>query len=183
MSKTTKNTEADLATELVAGIQKHLASVQQMTIAGSAFTPAQATAQLQALATLRSNANAARTAWEATLSTEKSQTPALRAFLGSFVSYVRATFGNAPDTLADFGLVPRKAPTPLTAAEEAAKVAKAEATRKARGTIGKTKKLAITGNVSGVVVTPVTVTVNNPTAAPAQVAAPAQSAALNGASH
>jgi hypothetical protein len=181
--KTSKNTEATLATELVAGIQKHLASVQQMTVGGSTFTPAQATAQLTALATLRGNANAAKAAWAATLSTENSQAPTLRAFLTSFVSYVRATFGNAPNTLADFGLAPRKAPTPLTGEQVAAKAAKAEATRKARGTVGKTKKLAITGNVSGVVVTPITVTVNKPAPSPAEVTASAQSAALNGASH
>jgi hypothetical protein len=178
----TKNTEADLATALVSGIQKHFSTVPQLTFAGGTLTPSQVEAQLQAFATLRSDVNAARTAMEAKLSAERAKGPALRVFLLEFVSFVRATFGASPDTLADFGLKPKKAPTPLTADEKAAKAAKAKATRAARGTIGKTKKLAISGNVKGIVVTPVTVTVNAP--APPQAAAPAQGATpTNGIAH
>ncbi len=57
--------------------------------------------------------------------------------------------------LADFGLEPRKEPTPLTAEQKAAAAAKREATRKARGTSSAKAKKAIKGNVTAtLVVTP-----------------------------
>jgi hypothetical protein len=176
-----KSAEADLATNLVAGIQKHFSAVPQLTFGEGTFTPAQVQAQLSALATLRSDVVAARTAMEAKLEGERAKAPALRVFLAAFVSFVRATFGSSTNTLADFGLKPRKARKPLTAEQLAAKAAKAKATRKARGTIGKKKILAVKGDVTGVVVTPVVATVNP---SPAPVAAPAQSTTpTNGAAH
>jgi hypothetical protein len=89
-----------------------------------------------------------------------------------------ATFGNATDTLALFGLEPRKVPAPRTGPEIAAAAAKAEATRKARGTTSKKQKLAVTGNVTGVTVTPITTPAE---AAPsAQLATPTPTAAPQG---
>jgi hypothetical protein len=167
------NKEADLATAMIAGTQKHFSSVPQLTFGEGTLTPAQVEAQLQALATLRSDVNAARIVMEAKLSAERAKSPALRAFLRDYVSFVMATFGKSPETLADFGLKPRKAPKPLTAEQAAAKAAKAKATRKARGTVGKKKKLATKGDVAGLVSSPITVTLNTPQLAP--VAAPAPS--------
>jgi hypothetical protein len=46
-------------------------------------------------------------------------------------------------------------PKPLSAEARAAATAKARATRKARGTTGKKQKSTITGDVTGVTITPV----------------------------
>lgn len=100
---------------------------------------------------------------------EKAQLPALLLFMAAYVAFVKATFGNVPDVLADFGLQPKKARKPLTAEKLAAAKAKNEATRAARGTVGSTKKKAIVGNVVGVTVTPITA----PAAAPSPQPAPA----------
>lgn len=151
-----KSTEAVLAEQLAAGTQKHLSTMTTIMVGGSTTTPTQAEAQLTALSTLRTSVDAARTALQAKISTETSQLPALRAFLVAYVAFVRGTFGNSPDVLADFGLLPKKAKTPLTAEQKTAAAAKRAATRKARGTTGPKAKLAVTGNVIGVVVTPVT---------------------------
>ena len=83
----------------------------------------------------------------------------------AYTHTLQETYGTDTETLADYGIEPRKSPTPLTTEQKSAAVAKAEATRKARGTTGKKAKLAIKGNVTGVEVTPVT--------APANAAAPA----------
>ena len=64
---------------------------------------------------------------------------------------------------------PPKARTPLTSAEKTAAAAKAKATRAARGTTSKKAKLKVTGNVTGVTVTPITA----PAAPPAATAQPA----------
>ena len=71
-----------------------------------------------------------------------------------------AQFGNASQTLADFGLSPRKERAPMTVEQKAAAAAKRKATRAARGTTGPKAKLAIKGTVPAPVETapPVTVT-------------------------
>ena len=134
-------------------------------VGGSTTTPTQVEAQLTALSNLRNDVDAARTTLKAKVATEAAQLPALRTFLVAFVAFVRGTFGNSPDVLADFGLPPKKTKAPPTAVQKAAAAAKRAATRAARGTTGKKAKLAKKGNVTGVVVTPVT-------SAPAVSAAP-----------
>ena len=164
-----KGDEALLATNLVAGAQKHLSNMAQLMFDGGTTTPAQVETSLKALATLRTDVDAARTVLKAKLADEKAQGPTLRAEMLAFVVFVRAMFGNSPDVLADFGLLPKKARTPMTPVQKAAAAAKAKATRAARGTTGKRKKLAIKGDVTGILVTPVTA---NPPPAPTAPSAP-----------
>jgi hypothetical protein len=167
-SKTTKGTQAALAVKLAAGAQKHLAAGSSLTVGGTLLTLAQIESQLTGFASLRNDVDAARAALQAKLVVETAQTAAINAFISAFVRIVRGMFGNQPDVLADFGLQPTKAKTPLTVEQKVAAAAKRAATRAARGTKGSKAKLAITGNVTGVVVTPVT------------AAAPSQPAAANG---
>ena len=86
-------------------------------------------------------------------------------------------FSNSPPTLADLQIALRKTPTPLTAQARAAKAAKAKATRLARGTTSKKQKATVSGNVSGVTITPVVI--GAAPAAPAPV--PVTTAAPQGA--
>ncbi len=151
-----KGTEVALATQLVAGTQKHFASIATLMFASGSFTPAQVVAQLQQLITFRTDVDTARSALEAKLATETAQAPAVLTFMRGYMQFVKTTFSKSPDVLADFGLKPNKAKTPLTVEQKAAAAAKREATRAARGTKGSKAKQAIKGNVTGVVVTPVT---------------------------
>jgi hypothetical protein len=61
-----------------------------------------------------------------------------------------------------------KVAAPLTSEKRVVAVAKARATREARGTTSKKQKLAIHGNVTGVTVTPVTSPPATPETAPAK---------------
>ena len=153
--KKSNRSEAALAEELSLGTQKHLSAVTQVLIEGVTFTPAQVITQLTTLADLRAAVDAAKAIEKGRLAEERSKGPSLVAFLHAFESFVRTAFGGQPEILADFGLAPKKVRTPLTVEQQAAANAKRAATRKARGTIGKKKKLAIKGNVTGIVVTPV----------------------------
>jgi hypothetical protein len=150
------SSEAALAEQLVAGTQKYLSAVSQITLEGSTFTPSQLEAQLNAFADLRNAVDAAKATVKAKLLDERMKAPALRAIFLAFIGFVRVTFGNQPEVLAGFGLAPKKEKKALTTEQQAAAKAKREATRKARGTVGKKKKLAIKGDVTGVVVTPIT---------------------------
>jgi hypothetical protein len=72
------------------------------------------------------------------------------------VAALRATFSNATPQLGDFDLQAPKARQPLTTEKRVVATAKLKATRAARGTTSKKKKLAVKGDVTGVIVTPVT---------------------------
>ena len=86
---------------------------------------------------------------------ETAGSPPLLLMLRLFTQFLHATFGTTADALADFDLAPPKAPVPKTAEEKAVIVAKAKATRQARGTTSAKKKQAIKGNITAkLVVTP-----------------------------
>ena len=173
-----KGTEVALAGQLIAGTQKHFATIAALMFASGSFTPAEVEAQLQLLVTLRTDVDNAKAALEAKLAKETAQAAALRAFMRAYVQFVKTTFSKSPDVLADFGLKAKKARAPLTVEQKAAAAAKSKATRSARGTKGSKQKAGITGDVTGVVVTPVTAAkpaaavVENGTSAPANNQAP-----------
>ena len=154
-SRTSKQTETNLATNLVAGFQKHLASVASLTLGSVVYTPTQITTALQQIVALYSAVATAKSAYQAKLAAQNAQTPTLLSLMAALVSYVKLTYSESPDVLADFGLPPKTVKTPLTTEQQAAKVAKSKATREARGTTSKKAKQAVKGNVVGVSVTPV----------------------------
>ena len=172
MSTTTTKATSKAATlaqlqAYITGLQKQLPN-GSFTLVSTAYTTAAIVTALQGLITAltavdtaQAGAKAALVAWQAE---DAKWAPIILALKRTLLSM----YANAPDTLAVFGLKPRKAPAPRTAAQKAATAAKAKATRQARGTTGKKQKLAVTGNVTGVTITPIT--------APAPVAAPTAAA-------
>jgi hypothetical protein len=165
-----KSTGIARAEKLIAGTNKHFANTTQLAFASATFTPAQVTSSLQTLVELRNDVDTAKAITKAKLAAEKTQAPTLRSFMAALESFVRATFSNSPDVLADFGLT-KKARTPLTVEQKAAAAAKRTATRAARHTMGSKQKKAVKGTVTGVLVTPISAphpiaTVSNGTSAP-----------------
>jgi hypothetical protein len=170
MSTTTSSKATTQATTLaqlqalISGLQKQLPS-GQFTLLSTVFTtPALVTAlqgsvtALMAVTTAHAALKVALAAWDADDAKMGPVTLALRRTLQSM-------YANAPDTLAVYGMEPHQVPAPRTAAEKAATAAKAKATRAARGTTSKKQKLTVSGNVTGVTITPITA----PTPAAAQV--------------
>jgi hypothetical protein len=152
-----KGQVAVVAQQLIAGAAKHFTSTAQLTLLGGSFTPAELEAKLQSIVTLRSDVDAAKATTQAKLAIETANMPALRALMSATVTYVKAAYGNSPDVLADFG-IHTKVRVPLTVDAKVAAAAKRAATRAARHTMGKQQKKAIKGDVTGVVVMPVTST-------------------------
>jgi hypothetical protein len=140
--------------QLIAGSAKHLTGLTQVMLVGSTVTPADITNKLQTIVNLRADVDATRASIKAKLTVERTETPALRIFRSAFVSYVKAAYGTSPDVLADFGIAPKQR-APLTIEAKAAAAAKGGATRKARHTMGSQQKKAIKGDVTGVLVTPI----------------------------
>ena len=173
-TKNSKGQVAAFAKQLIAGTQKHLASTTQVALLGGSFTPDQIASKIQLLVNLRADVVAARATTKAKIANEVAQTPALRTFIGAFELHVKAAFGSSPDVLADFGIAP-KARAPLTVEAKAAAAAKRAATRAARHPMGSKQKKGIKGDVTGVLVTPLTASPPTGTA-PRSPTAPATSA-------
>jgi hypothetical protein len=166
MGKRAKSEVADLAEKLAEGTAKHFASVNQVTLPQGTFTMADLMSRLKRVGSLRSDVDAARATARDKVAAERAEMPALRTLMDAYVTYVKATVGSAVD-LADFGLTPKKVPTPPTVEAKAAAAVKRASTRVARGTMGSKQKLKVKGNVVGISVTPVeaeTVVAKAPTA-------------------
>jgi hypothetical protein len=151
-----KNKEKVLAQQLGAGITKHFSNASSLTFGNSTFTPAQIEASLQTLVDLRTAVEDARAALQAKVAAENAQSAPLRSQLSALVAFVKVTFGNTPDVLADFGLKPNKVRTPLTLDQKAAASAKRAATRAARHTMGSKQKKEVKGTITTIVTSPTT---------------------------
>jgi len=169
------------AGNLLAGVKKHYGNVPSLTFASATHTIQEITQELQALIDLRKAVDDARSALKGKLALEGAQAPSILGMMADLTAFLRATFSNSPDVLADFG-ISKKARKPLTGAQLAAKAAKAEATRAARGTTGSRAKAAKTGDVVSVDIIPVKVAPVGAPAAPS-TPAPAGGATGGGAQH
>jgi hypothetical protein len=170
MSTQGKNSQAALAKQLIAGVNKHFPNgSQQLQVGGATFTVTGLTTLLQSVVDNREAVEVSKAASKAKVQAEAAQAPSRRALMHALETMVRSNFGNSADVLADFGLAPPKARTPRTAEQKAVSAAKGAATRKARGTMGKNQKKNVKGSITAkLVVTPVTTsTVSTPAAAPA----------------
>ena len=174
----TKTSQATRAAGIAAGFKKRFPNGSEKIALpdGQTKTVDDVTSGLQTLVTNRTNVVAARAALKSEVSTEQAQLPALLALMSAVIAFVRFNFGSDPEALADFGLTPPKARTPLTAEQKAAAAAKRKATRVARGTKGPKAKKDIHGNITAkLVVTPAgSSTPDAPAAPPATSTTPKQ---------
>jgi hypothetical protein len=158
---------------LMAGTEKHFPN-GSFTLGNATYTTASLVQAFKALAdaltVLAAAHTSTRDAVTAVREAETKVTPLLR----DYRHFLRATFSTANAPLADFGLAPPRPRSPLSSEKRVVAAAKMRATRVARGTTSKKQKLAIKGDVTGVLVTPITAAgpSSPPTAAPA-VPAPA----------
>jgi hypothetical protein len=138
---------------LIAGTQKHTPN--------ASFTFGNATYAAASLVQMFQNLLDAMTAHDAAQANAKDVLLALRdavtkvrPVLQAYRKFLVVTYGDATQTLADYGLKPLKATAPRTVEQKAAAAAKARATRKARGTTSKKQKASIKGTVTTTGTTP-----------------------------
>jgi len=161
-----KSDQASRVKQLIAGTNKHYSNASQpLAFGGATYTATALTALLQSFVDLRQAVDDAAAAHRTKVAAEAAQAPHLRGVISAFVAYVKATFGNSPDALGDFGISPRKARAPQTAEQKAAAVAKRAGTRAARHTMGANQKKTIKGG-------PVTVTITSTSVSAAKLAVP-----------
>jgi hypothetical protein len=150
-----KATALALVQALIAGTEMHFPN-GSFTLGNTAYTTATLIQALKSLENAFVVLNGAHTsvkdAGTALRDIETKVAPLIR----DYKRFVLATFSTATQELADFGLPPPKARKPMTSETRVVATAKLRATRTARGTTSKKKKLAVKGDVTGVTVTPIT---------------------------
>ena len=143
---TTKATLEQRIRGLIAGTQKH-PPTGSLTVDGVTYTAAALVQLLQSLADALSAVDAAKASWQNALTQQRTVQTQVLPVIRGYSNLLLAANGNAPATLADYGLTPRKAKTPLSTEAQAQAIAKNEATRKARNTMGKQQKKQVKGTV------------------------------------
>jgi hypothetical protein len=145
MSTTQTRTQQIAADQaLIAGVQKFLMSYPSLPVDGQTLTPTAIVQFLQDRISANQAAQAAEAARTAAVKANQNERAKTAAMWQSLRQIVQGMYSSSPDTLAVFGLKPRRASTETVTTRAAAAV-KAKATRKARGTLGPKQKLEITG--------------------------------------
>ena len=140
-----RKTNVDRDESLIAGAQKYLVG-QTLTIGKQSYTPQQIVDLLQGRVTAAEAVVTAKAGVTAALKAEKDERTKTGAFVRGFTTIVLGMYSELPDTLAVFGLKPRKS-TKKTVETLSTAIAKNKATRKARGTKGKRQKEDIKGTI------------------------------------
>jgi hypothetical protein len=131
--------------------------------------PVPVTEVVSELATFQSSYEAVRAKrleLQALVQARRELDPELKAFLPKLKTALQAVLGVGSVALAEFGFHPAKTPAPLTGEQIVARKAKAAATRRKRGTLGRRQKAAIRETATPVV------TATFPDAPPAPAAPP-----------
>ncbi len=146
-----KTTRANLIRQVKAGLSKHFATTP-LVLAGTTYKPAAPQKFLQADVDANDASTAARAAWIAAAKAARAADEETDVVLRAIHAQVLARSGEAQDAetvLVDFGYTPRRKGS-RTVEEKTAAVARAKATRQARGTRGPKARAKIKGVVAGV---------------------------------
>jgi hypothetical protein len=139
-----KNRAKQLAADqaLIDGLGKHGQAIGALLIGGKAYKAADLTPILQARIAASKAVSPARSVWLAAVLAEKNERATTKTLVAGLRQALITAYTAMPDTLADFGLTPRKKPV-VTAQTKAGAAVKAKTTRGVLGTKGtKQKKVA-----------------------------------------
>ena len=156
----------------IAGLLAFYEPADVFALATGNLTRDEVIAAFQAFVSTGEATKTANQAWRDAVQAEHAELEKVAPIKAGVQAIVKARFGKQGSQLLKFGLSPGKARA-LTTTTLAASVAKAKATRAARGTKGKVQRTEAKGNVTGVVITPVTAGPAAPAAASAETAATA----------
>jgi hypothetical protein len=161
---------------LSTGLAKHEPTLASFTIAGATVKTTDIVTTLQTRQNSAKTVESTRAIWQAAVAADRSLRAQSNATVSGVKQVLHVMFAGSPDTLADFGLTPRKPHVVKVAA-----AARAKATRAARHTMGVQQKAGIKGALDGVNLV-VTAQAPAPSASPSVSATPTAPAAGSGGS-
>jgi hypothetical protein len=135
--------------KLRVGLTKHAPTLTSFTIASATVKAADVITALQNRQNTVKASDAARATWQAAVAAERNEFEQSKGVVSGVTQTLKLMFAGSADTLADFGLTPRK-PRVVSPAAQVAATAKAKATRAARHTQGPKQKAAVKGALDGV---------------------------------
>jgi hypothetical protein len=150
---------------MIDAVRRHQAELASLTVGSQKVTPADIVKVFQDRLTVAQAQVSAEAARIAAVKANRDMRARTATFVSSFKRIVQGMFSQSPDTLAEFGLKAPKA-SKKTVAVKATAVAKSEATRKARNTMGSQQKKKVKG------VVPSASTGSTPSPSPSTTAAP-----------
>jgi hypothetical protein len=140
--------------KMIDGFNKHAQTVPSLIIAGTSLKAADIITVLQTRLSTANAAQSTRGTWQNAVKADKDERAKTKTFVDGVRQTLLVALSGSLDALADFGLSPRKVRV-ITPEKKAIAAAKAKATRKARGTMGKVQKKGVKGAVTAtLVVTP-----------------------------
>ena len=153
-----KGTKVDLQTAylaIIAGLLAYFQPGDPFALAAGVMTRDQLIALFQQFVASAEATKTSNAAWRSAVQAERAMEQTVAPVRAGLKSILQGKFGRSGSQLLTFGITPAKAIAKTTAVKTAA-VVKSRATRAARGTKGSVQKQAIVGNVTGVVITPMT---------------------------
>ncbi len=165
---------------LIAGIPKYCPNVS-LIFGGTSYTATEAVALLNTVLASTASVASSKASYSEAVAAARTVTENEGHVARELREVIGLMFSSSPATLAAMAIVPRKVPKPLTAEARAVAEAKARATRLARGTKSKKQKAAISGDVTGVTITPITTGTAEATS-PATTGTPSSAASVTPAS-
>jgi hypothetical protein len=132
---------------LIDGFNRNGAAIPPILIAGTTATTNDIIATLQGRIDASRQVLSARATWQAAVQADRLEQEKTKRFLSGLRQTLLVAFDGKIDTLADFGLAPRRVHV-ATPEENLARTQKILATRAARHTMGSKQKAAIKGTVS-----------------------------------
>jgi len=148
-----------LAKAILAGLGKLPSTVTSITVLTNTYTIAALTTTLEGYIATLDAVDTTHATYVAALETAQTDAPAITEFVAALKAALKAALGRKSSALTTVGVKPDKTPETLTPAQEAAKVAKAAATRAARHTMGPKQKARIKGTVPATPTPPATAAV------------------------
>ena len=160
-----KGLELQLTTAL-AGAQGSMPANFAITVNGSQLNASQLATQLQGMLQPMKAVHDTRATLKSQVTAKKAQQIPAKTLLSAVKLGVSAQYGASSDVLAKLGFKPQKTRAPLTPAQKLIRNQKAQATRKARMTLGSQQKAAIRGTLTTGVYVATNGTISSPPAAP-----------------
>ena len=163
---------------LIAGLMADYQPDDEFLLQAGTLTRDQLIAQFQKFVASAETTKSSYQVWRADVQAERVVEQTAAPLRAGVKSVLVGRFGKSGTQLTTYGFEPAKVPVKSPLVKTTAAV-KAAATRTARGTRGSVQKKSITGNVTGVVITPVTTGAAVPVATAAAPASAANAASTS----
>jgi hypothetical protein len=143
-----RNDQTTADQTLADGLDEYAAMTPSIVVGGAPMQTRDIAAALQARIVAARAVTSSRATWQAAVQAEREERAKTKALVSVVKQTLLASFAGQVDTLARFGLTPRK-PRVVSPDTQVAAAAKAKATRAARHTMGKRQKAEIKGVAGG----------------------------------